>query len=88
MKSKPAGTDQRVQLADAESTHHGLHGQHPPRREDPGQQFAVQIVQRGIFEEQNARWHFNIGEQDVGGGPATDRRLPWASGPSSNRLSA
>ncbi len=67
---KPAGTDQRVQLPGAEATHQGLHGQHAPGREDTGQQAAMQIVQGWVLEQQNAWRHFDVGEQDVGGGPA------------------
>ena len=39
-------------------------------REDPGEQATVQIVQRRILEQQDARRHLDVVEQNVGGGAA------------------
>ena len=63
-------TDERVEFAGAEFTHQGFDGQHASRREDTRQQPAVQVVQRRILEQQNARRHLDVVEQNVGGGPA------------------
>ena len=52
--------DQRVEFADTELTHQILDGQHAPRREDARQQSTVQVVQRRILEQQNARRHFDV----------------------------
>ncbi len=65
-----AGADQRIQLPGAEFAHQRLHREHAPGREDPGQQAAVQIVQRRILEKQDARRHLDVVEEDVSGGAA------------------
>ena len=70
-------TDERIQFPGTEFAYQRLHGKHPPGSEDPGEQATVQIVQRRILEQQNARRHLDVVEQDVGGGAAAGPvRLP------------
>ena len=91
MKSKRSAADERVEAPCAEFADLRLQLRHPPRREDPREQAAVDGVGRRVLEDEDPRRHLDVRPDELEDAAlARDEglRVEQARSTSSKRLTA